>query len=75
MNSKKYHVTIVPRSATLHLDIRCYAPLDAFGDWDAMSAETRKEFEVNGSIPCEGDGTMAEHCRHCRFGEVEEWMD
>lgn len=52
--------------------IECHADPELFLDWDDLSKEAKKEFEKNGTIPCEGGGVIGLFCDGCRFYKIIE---
>ncbi|MHA2063398.1 MAG: hypothetical protein ACXABY_03350 [Candidatus Thorarchaeota archaeon] len=68
-----------PRETRIVLfDCYCYIHPDLLQPSKKLTEAHWKEFEENGSIPCEGGGVPGERCDACRFGVVErddKWED
>jgi hypothetical protein len=60
----------MPRTYT-NLVAECYASPELFFPWDDLSEKAQMEFQVGGSIPCDGSGHPGMWCVRCRFGNVE----
>jgi hypothetical protein len=50
----------------------CHAKPVLFRPWEKMPEAAKREFKINGPIPCEGGGIPGEWCAGCRFGKVYE---
>lgn len=49
----------------------CRAPDNLMYPWDELIEEAKKEFSINGPIPCEGGFQTGPYCIDCRFGKGE----
>jgi len=49
----------------------CYADPQLFLPWENLTPAVKREFQVNGPLPCEGGGVPGEWCGECRFGSVQ----
>lgn len=72
MKSKFYQSK--PRAVTT-VECECHAAPELFKQWEDLSKAARREFKVNGPIPCEGGGLPGEWCAGCRFGKVHEPLE
>lgn len=68
MSSDKFRRE-TPRRET-EVRCQCFAKPELFLPWAQTPEEVKREFAINGAIPCEGGGVPGTWCERCRFGEV-----
>jgi hypothetical protein len=61
--------------ARAYLTATCFADSQLFLPYEDLPKAAKREFKVNGSIPCEGGGIPGEWCAGCRFGGRLETVD
>lgn len=71
MPNRSKYLQAEPRASSMTF-AECFAAPELFQPWEQMTKAARREFSVNGPIPCEGGGVPGEWCARCRFGKVGE---
>ena len=62
-----------PARAVSTIEFRCHASPALFRKkWEELSDGAKREYETNGTMPCEGGGVPGEWCLRCRFHRMIE---